>query len=118
MGQRGKAKIWLTPSFRCYLFKFRFHGQLIFSLNRRPQAGLIFDESGALYGTTFSGGTGCAPLGCGTVFKLAPPATDGGIWTLDVLHYFTGDDGASPVGSLIFDKTGALYGTTRFGGAG
>src|SRR3984893_14836514 len=34
MGQRGKAKIWLTPSFRCYLFKFRFHGQLIFSLNR------------------------------------------------------------------------------------
>src|SRR5215472_11830987 len=36
MGQRGKAKIWLTPSFRCYLFKFRFHGQLIFSLHRRP----------------------------------------------------------------------------------
>src|SRR5215471_5639453 len=36
MGQRGKAKIWLTPSFCCYLFKFRFHGQLIFSLNRRP----------------------------------------------------------------------------------
>ena len=25
MGQRGEAKIWLTPSFRCYLFKFRFH---------------------------------------------------------------------------------------------
>src|SRR6516165_3868362 len=36
MGQRGEAKIWLTPSFRCYLFKFRFHGQLIFSLHRRP----------------------------------------------------------------------------------
>src|SRR6266550_1352539 len=36
MGQRGKAKIWLAPSFRCYLFKFRFHGQLIFSLHRRP----------------------------------------------------------------------------------
>src|ERR1700736_6248270 len=36
MGQRGKAKIWLTPSFRCYLLKFRFHGQLIFSLHRRP----------------------------------------------------------------------------------
>src|SRR4029077_18483927 len=35
MGQRGKAEIWLTPSFRCYLFKFRFHGQLIFSLHRR-----------------------------------------------------------------------------------
>src|SRR5215813_2449008 len=36
MGQRGEGKIWLTPSFRCYLFKFRFHGQLIFSLHRRP----------------------------------------------------------------------------------
>src|ERR1700719_4266652 len=36
MGQRGKAKMWLTPSFRCYLLKFRFHGQLIFSLHRRP----------------------------------------------------------------------------------
>src|ERR1700720_2772730 len=36
VGQRGKAEIWLTPSFRCYLFKFRFHGQLIFSLHRRP----------------------------------------------------------------------------------
>src|SRR6516165_3772210 len=36
MGQRGEAKIWLTPSFRCYLFKFRFHGQLIFSWHRRP----------------------------------------------------------------------------------
>src|SRR5258707_8594248 len=36
MGQRGEAEIWLPSSFHCYLFKFRFHGQLIFSLNRRP----------------------------------------------------------------------------------
>jgi len=32
MGQRGEAEIWLPSSFHCYLFKFRFHGQLIFSL--------------------------------------------------------------------------------------
>ena len=31
MGQRGEAEIWLPSSFHCYLFKFRFHGQLIFS---------------------------------------------------------------------------------------
>jgi hypothetical protein len=36
MGQRSEAEIWLPSSFHCYLFKFRFHGQLIFSLNRRP----------------------------------------------------------------------------------
>ena len=36
MGQRGEAKIWFTPSFHCYLLKFRCHGRLIFSLHRRP----------------------------------------------------------------------------------
>src|ERR1700737_3937407 len=36
MDQRSEAEIWLPSSFHCYLFKFRFHGQLIFSLNRRP----------------------------------------------------------------------------------
>jgi len=35
MGKRRKAEFRLTPSFRCYTFKFCFHGQLIFSLNRR-----------------------------------------------------------------------------------
>src|SRR3984893_14212192 len=36
MDQRSEAEIWLPSSFHCYLFKFRFHGQLIFSLNRSP----------------------------------------------------------------------------------
>src|SRR5258708_13681390 len=36
MGQRSEAEIWLPSSFHCYLFKFRFHGQHFFSLNRRP----------------------------------------------------------------------------------
>ena len=36
MSQRREAEFWFASSFRCYLFKFRFHGQLIFSLNRRP----------------------------------------------------------------------------------
>src|SRR5215831_17866189 len=37
MSQRGEAKIWLTPSFHCYLLKFRCHGRLIFSSHRRPR---------------------------------------------------------------------------------
>jgi len=39
-----------------------------------PYAGLIFDASGALYGTTTAGGTDRA----GTVFKLTPPTTAAG----------------------------------------
>ncbi len=77
-------------------------------------SGLIFDKSGALYGTT---GDGPGTYGEGTVFKLTPPTTSGGVWTATVLHTFTGTDGIQPyVGSLIFDKSGALYGTTNVGG--
>ena len=36
MSQRREAEFRFASSFRCYLFKLRFHGQLIFSLNRRP----------------------------------------------------------------------------------
>src|SRR6202023_1914850 len=36
MSQQREAEFWFASSFRCYLFKFRFHGQLIFSLHRRP----------------------------------------------------------------------------------
>jgi uncharacterized repeat protein (TIGR03803 family) len=87
-------------------------------------AGVIFDKSGALYGTTERGGASGAlcpdspDLGCGTVFKLTPPASSGGVWTKSVLHSFTGGDGAVPVSGVIFDKSGALYGTTFSGGAG
>jgi uncharacterized repeat protein (TIGR03803 family) len=38
-----------------------------------PEAGLIADKEGALYGTTANGGSGvCNAIGCGTVFKLTP----------------------------------------------
>ena len=41
-----------------------------------PSAGLTIDQSGTLYGSTALGGGGnCTPNGCGTVFKLRPPAT-------------------------------------------
>jgi hypothetical protein len=80
-----------------------------------PLAGLIFDASGALYGTTaYGGGTNCA---CGTVFKLTPPSPGGGPWTETVLHSFIGgSDGSEPLAGLIFDASGALYGTTLNGG--
>jgi uncharacterized repeat protein (TIGR03803 family) len=77
-----------------------------------PCAGLIFDGSGNLYGTTVYGGV----YHEGTVFKLTPNA--GGGWTEEGVHSFgNGKDGAFPNGSLIFDAVGNLYGTTYYGGA-
>jgi uncharacterized repeat protein (TIGR03803 family) len=76
-----------------------------------PDAGLIFDKAGNLYGTTNVGG---AP-GLGTVFKLAPNAD--GSWTESVLHSFDGSDGAAPIAGLIFDGAGNLYGTASSGGS-
>jgi uncharacterized repeat protein (TIGR03803 family) len=76
---------------------------------------LIADAAGNLYGTTQNGGAPAScPGGCGTVFQLTPSGT------LNVLHIFTGSDGASPPAglSLIADAAGNLYGTTALGGAG
>jgi uncharacterized repeat protein (TIGR03803 family) len=77
-----------------------------------PWGTLVFDPAGNLYGPTLFGGR----FGGGTVFQLAAPATLGSTWTLHVLHHFKGtNDGLDPVGALIIDKKGALYGTT-YGG--
>jgi uncharacterized repeat protein (TIGR03803 family) len=78
---------------------------------------LIFDSAGNLYGTTYAGGTGTAcNENCGTVFELTPESNGG--WTEKILHNFGhGSDGSNPAGSLIFDASGNLYGTTTGGGS-
>jgi len=81
-----------------------------------PSAGLIAGKEGALYGTTGAGGIHCFSPGCGTVFKLTPPAKGQTAWAETVIHSFTGSDGSIPVAGLIADKQGALYGTTEVGG--
>jgi len=81
-----------------------------------PTGGLIFDQSGNLYGTTGFGGNEACDGGCGTVFELSPNSD--GTWTETVLHSFNGTDGYDPTNSLlIFDKAGNIYGTTQVGGA-
>ncbi len=78
-----------------------------------PQAGVIFDASGNLYGATIGGGSGNA----GTVFKLTPPTGGQNSWTLSTLFAFNGSsDGYLPTGTLIMDKSGNIYGTTVNGG--
>jgi hypothetical protein len=86
-----------------------------------PEGGLLVDSAGALYGTTERGGsapcTANGGLGCGTVFKLTPPAESGGAWTLTTIYDFQGGlDGVGPQGNLFLEK-GVLYGATAFGGS-
>ena len=84
-----------------------------------PASRVVFGPDGTLYGTTSKGGgSGCSAQGCGTVFRLTPPATVCKTsvcpWTETVLYRFTnGADGATPeYGDLIFDSAGSIYGTT------
>jgi hypothetical protein len=82
----------------------------------------VMDKAGNLYGVTAYGGTGdCTlagvPGGCGTVYELSPPQTKGGQWTYASLYSFkSGKDGYLPLGNLVFDGAGNLYGATYFGG--
>jgi hypothetical protein len=85
-----------------------------------PEARLVLDKAGNLYGTTASGGTGGCAGGCGGIFKLAHPAQQGGTWTETVLFNFSGSfgTGGGTSGGLTMDSHGALYGTTYSGSGG
>jgi uncharacterized repeat protein (TIGR03803 family) len=82
---------------------------------KSPQARLVFDQAGNLYGTTDLGGA----HGSGTLFQLVPNAD--GTWRESVLYSFCSrtncGDGAQPSAGLVFDLAGNLYGTTSGGGA-
>jgi uncharacterized repeat protein (TIGR03803 family) len=80
-----------------------------------PEAGLILDGAGNLYGTTTMGGAlNCLggqnnPVGCGAVFKLSPTEAE-------TVFNFTPDSGDFPNVGLVRDSAGNLYGTTEFTG--
>jgi uncharacterized repeat protein (TIGR03803 family) len=74
-----------------------------------PEAGVVFDKAGNLYGTTVAGGNNQG--GTGTVFKLSPNSHGG--WTESVIGYAD-----SPTGDLVFDDNGNLYGANSQGGSG
>jgi uncharacterized repeat protein (TIGR03803 family) len=83
--------------------------------------GLVMDQAGNLYGATYGGGRECEGSGCGTIYKLTPPA-HGIAWKRTVLYFFKGviggngiGDGANPF-DVICDSRGNLYGTTYGGG--
>jgi hypothetical protein len=81
-----------------------------------PQAPLIFDAAGNLYGSTAEGGTvsSSCSIGCGVIFKMTRSSS--GSWTQKIIHTFNGSNGGGPMGNLIFDSAGNLYGTASYGG--
>lgn len=82
-----------------------------------PNAPLVADSPGNLYGTTYSSSADhlCGADGCGIVFKLTRES--GGKWSYSIIHRFKGREGQNPAGNLIFDSSGNLYGTTFLGGS-
>jgi uncharacterized repeat protein (TIGR03803 family) len=76
-----------------------------------PYGGLALDISGNLYGTTYYGGAS----GMGSVYRLARKS---GAWSEKLLYSFKGgSDGGAPLGNVVIDATGNLFGTTSGGGS-
>jgi uncharacterized repeat protein (TIGR03803 family) len=75
-----------------------------------PQSGVIVGANGTIYGTTGFGGSNDN----GIVFALTKSNNQ---WQETILYKFTGgSDGGTPVGQLIQDKQGNLYGVALRGG--
>ena len=80
---------------------------------REPEAGVIMDSSGNLYGTTYEGGAyGDIDLGDGTVYEIAK-----GSGTVTTLASLDGANGQNTSATLVMDASGNLYGTATYGGA-
>jgi uncharacterized repeat protein (TIGR03803 family) len=79
------------------------------TVGTNPTSGLIEDSSGNLYGTAQNGGADNE----GTIFKIAS-----GSHTITVLASFNGTNGNEPLGGVVMDSSGNLYGTTGYDGQG
>jgi uncharacterized repeat protein (TIGR03803 family) len=71
---------------------------------------LLLDSTGNLFGTTEQGGTNDV----GVIFEV--PAGSGTILALHSFNAANTSDGSEPLGGLIADNAGNLYGTTASGG--
>ena len=79
-----------------------------------PKTPPILDKAGNLYGTTYYGGDvncGFDGNGCGVVYEITAAGQ------FKVLHTFTSiKDGIWPIGGLVIEAAGNLYGATAEGG--
>lgn len=79
------------------------------NLGDYPQSRITVGPDGTLYGSVYEG-----------LYNLRPPATTSPtvfpVWTETLIFQFNFDDGLDPMGDLVFDAAGNLYGTTYAGG--
>jgi uncharacterized repeat protein (TIGR03803 family) len=80
---------------------------------RDPWAGVVVDATGNIYGTTLISGQ---QVTAGTVFELVPQIGSG-TYEEKVLWTFDFTNGAEPIGGVILDSAGNLYGTSSSYGA-
>jgi hypothetical protein len=109
--------IWeLSPSNNGWAFKIlhSFNGP---SVTQAGPFAPVMDASGALYGVNNDGGTqNCGSVGCGNIYKLTP---SGNSWIYTDMHDFAFDSGGClPVGPVVLDAAGNLYGANRACGGG
>jgi uncharacterized repeat protein (TIGR03803 family) len=77
-----------------------------------PQGGIISDGKGNFFGTTVQGGL----YNFGSIFELTYNPGVG--WVETVIYSFQNlSDGRQPVGGLVMDASGNLYGTTQTNGS-
>jgi uncharacterized repeat protein (TIGR03803 family) len=83
-----------------------------------PAAGVTLDGKGNIFGTTQYGGTANCTDGygssCGTVYEISPNGSGG--WNEKVLYSFPSTGATNPIGGVILDPLGNLYGTASIGG--
>jgi uncharacterized repeat protein (TIGR03803 family) len=90
---------------------FAFQGGLHTTSPKEPAGGVLLDKNGNIFGAAQFGNKQTCQIGCGSIFLLDPAGS------LHFLHQFTGGtDGANPIGPLVQDAQGNLYGVTQSGG--
>jgi uncharacterized repeat protein (TIGR03803 family) len=70
----------------------------------QPNGGLVSDSKGNFYGVVYVGGS----IGTGGVYRVSPNSHGG--WTQSMIYNFGLTGAANPVGALILDSAGNLYG--------
>jgi len=95
----------LTGTHEVVLHKFGSGGD-----GQTPEASLIRDDKGNLYGTTTAGGK----FGKGTVFKVTESGKETILYSFCAQQGCT--DGSTPSAGVRRDSVGNLYGTTVWGG--
>ena len=101
--QSGCGVVFKLTSNGVFTVLHRFHGG---TGGASPEAGLLLDAAGNVFGAAGAGGFSEN----GLVFKISTTGT------YTVLHRFTGKDGKTPNGGLVSDPAGNLFGTAQGGG--